>query len=336
MSYFWSTFIQPLYEEEENQKQRIPTKPKIQQQPKKEVDPNASIPTAKAFDPVYVTRRTKPVLTVQISQQSQSSVEQVKVENVVENVVENTENIVENTENTVVKESSEYPVDYSSESDDSLVETPKLRVQQPHIEICPMVVQYQDMFDGECTPPVKINTTVPVVYTDSTNCYDCECTPSFKTDNVFVFDVEMNRYNIKSECTPPISGYNTPKLSTDKFDYFSNSFASELNKYNIQAQTTPPVSGYNTPRLSVDKLDLFNFIPSVTVNNGYFGGVMVNGGVRNKVAKSNQSEKRTRECESSTKFSELQCEFNSLLQQFSYVQQQLINFNNRLDEFITN
>jgi len=67
MSYFWSTFIQPLYEEEENHqlpqlqrkqfKQTVTTTTKSQER-----DPNASIPTADAFTPKYVTRRPKNVV----------------------------------------------------------------------------------------------------------------------------------------------------------------------------------------------------------------------------------------------------------------------------------
>lgn len=52
MSYFWSTFIQPLCEDETPQ-------PRPKQQ---EREANASIPTAEAFVPKYVTRRPKHIV----------------------------------------------------------------------------------------------------------------------------------------------------------------------------------------------------------------------------------------------------------------------------------
>lgn len=63
MSYFWSAFIQPLYEDE-NQLQPQPQNARRHRVPpkqEKERDVNASIPTAEAFTPKYVTRRPKNI-----------------------------------------------------------------------------------------------------------------------------------------------------------------------------------------------------------------------------------------------------------------------------------
>jgi hypothetical protein len=63
MSYFWSTFIQPLCEEENPQPQPQPRPRKQEVLPKQEErDANASIPTAEAFVPKYVTRRPKHIV----------------------------------------------------------------------------------------------------------------------------------------------------------------------------------------------------------------------------------------------------------------------------------
>ena len=185
MSYFWSTFIQPLCEEETPQPQPRP-RPQFKQQvlPKQEErDVNASIPTAEAFAPKYVTRKPK-------------------------------------------------------------------RIVVPPTPPPPPTTPQEFVEDGECTPTrVCITHHRPeslLFESTTTDSYDDDCcTPTRETESKFVFD-------------------------------FTNL---ELNKYNIRAECTPQHSLYNSPRISVDKLDMFNWEPKyTTVNNGMFKNLMVNGG----------------------------------------------------------
>lgn len=204
MSYFWSTFIQPLYEEENPQKSQQPRpqpRPRLQHsqptpttpttlatpttppipKPRPEVDPNASVPTAKAFEPVYVTRKVKPQLTV-------------------------------------------------------VVPPPP---PPPPPSPSPSSIKEEEVEETCCTPDVKCNSSFSS--TDVNNSMpslvdsEDECTPNFTNERQFVydgdmgecstpplitFDCELNKYNIQAQCTPQVSAYNSPRLSADKLYMF--------------------------------------------------------------------------------------------------------------------
>lgn len=193
MSYFWSTFIQPLYEEEENSQphQRKPLQPKIQpqrqqSQPKQERDPNASVPTAEAFKPKYVTRRPKSIV--------------------------------------VPPPPPSTPEDL--EDGECCTPTQVCVTRQPESLFNSTV----DLYDGECTPTIE--STSKFVFDSSSELnVQSECTPlisSYSSPRVsidkLVFDfgkLELNKYNIQAECTPQHSVYNSPRLSVDKLDMFN-------------------------------------------------------------------------------------------------------------------
>lgn len=188
MSYFWSTFIQPLYEDENPPKSQQP-RPSLQKsQPtqipkiRPEVDPNASIPTAKAFEPVYVTRRVKPQLTVVVPPPPPPSPSPSSVKD-------------EKDEKAEICCTPDVKCNSSLSNTDVNSSMPSL-------------VNSED----ECTPTCTINRQF--IYDGDIN----ECsTPPLIT---FETECQLNKYNIQAQCTPQISAYNSPRLSVDKLYMF--------------------------------------------------------------------------------------------------------------------
>lgn len=178
MSYFWSTFIQSLYEEENPPNSKQQPQPRSQSRPV--IDPNASVPTAKAFEPVYVTRRIKPQLTVVVPPSppppspSPSSVKEEEEEKCC---------------TPDVKCNSSFSNTYMNSSMPSLVDS-----------------------EDECTP----NCTIDIQFVYDGDMNECSTPPLI----TFECDYQLNKYNIQSECTPQISAYNSPRLSADKLYMF--------------------------------------------------------------------------------------------------------------------
>jgi hypothetical protein len=192
MSYFWSAFIQPLYDdEEENQPQSRKQQQRVQppnqvQSKQEERDLNASIPTADAFKPKYVTR--KPKLNVDVPPPPPPSTPQELEDG-------------ECTPTGICTTTTRKPESVFNSTVDLYEYECCTPTNEPESKF---------VFDSESIPLLVDADTTSVASIDSVDTL------------VFNFNsLELNKYNIQAECTPQNSTYNSPRISVDKLHMFN-------------------------------------------------------------------------------------------------------------------
>lgn len=115
---------------------------------------------------------------------------------------------------------------------------------------------------------------------------------------------------------PPSSSVEPKSNPFEPLYIYKNTKPSPLNKYNIRAECTPVHSTYNSPRISVDRLPLFD--GSHILNGGMYKDEKVHGGhVGGKTTRPRYDDWHARLVDLHQKYSELQEQMLAVTQQLS-------------------
>ena len=109
----------------------------------------------------------------------------------------------------------------------------------------------------------------------------------------------------------------------------------ELNKYNIKAECTPVHSGYNSPRVSVDRLpmfDEFDFGRNDVVNGGVYKDAMVNAGVYSHTHDREHVNGERMNEEMRSQLYELQHKYSELLSEMTHLQGRMDTVTNQFSD----